>query len=144
MKMNYKLIFLIIWMIIIFLFSNNNGLKSSKKSDKLIEHTVVKIYRNFNNKTDKKKIISKYTFIVRKLAHFTLYFILGILSYLYLKDYNINFIYISILFCFLFSLSDEIHQLFISGRSFKLLDIFIDTTSSIMSIFLINLLSKKL
>lgn len=144
MKMNYKLIFLIIWMIIIFLFSNNNGLKSSKKSDKLIEHTVVKIYHNFNNKTDKKKIISKYTFIVRKLAHFTLYFILGILSYLYLKDYNINFIYISILFCFLFSLSDEIHQLFISGRSFKLLDIFIDTTSSIMSIFLINLLSKKL
>ena len=45
--------------------------------------------------------------------------ILGILVTITLKEYNINknIILISILICMLYAISDEIHQIFISGRS---------------------------
>ena len=43
---------------------------------------------------------------------------------------------ITIIFCFLYACSDEIHQLFIPGRSGELLDVLIDTTGGILSSFI--------
>ena len=72
----------IIWMIIIFIFSNQPASTSSDRSNSLIKNTIVRIYKLFNpNPTNEEidNIIKKYDYPVRKTAHFIEYFILGIL-----------------------------------------------------------------
>lgn len=144
-----KICFLVLWMALIFSFSNQIDVDSSKVSDGFIDRTVVKIYKIFNENTTKEKeneIIEKYTYPIRKLAHYTLYFILGILSFLVVKDYSINkkLIIYSLLICFLYACSDEFHQLFVIGRSASIKDVIIDTFGSSCSISIFNIFNKKI
>lgn len=144
-----KICFLVLWMALIFSFSNQQDVESSKISDGFIDRTVVKIYKVFNKNITKEKeseIIEKYTYPIRKLAHYTLYFILGILSFLVVKDYSINkkLIIYSLLICFLYACSDEFHQLFIIGRSARVLDVMIDTFGSFCSISILYIFNKKI
>ena len=143
-----KICFLVLWMALIFSFSNQKDVDSSKVSDGFIDRTVVKIYKIFNENITKEKeneIIEKYTYPIRKLAHYTLYFILGILSFLVVKDYSINkkLIIYSLLICFLHACSDEFHQLFIIGRSARVLDVMIDTFGSLCGISVFYIFNKK-
>lgn len=144
-----KICFLVLWMALIFSFSNQKDVDSSKVSDGFIDRTVVRIYKIFNENITKEKeneIIEKYTYPIRKLAHYTLYFILGILAFLVVKDYSINkkLIIYSLLICFLYACSDEFHQLFIIGRSARVLDVLIDTFGSSCSISIFYVFNKKL
>lgn len=144
-----KICFLVLWMVLIFAFSNQKDVESSNVSDGFIDRTVVKIYKIFNENITKEKeneIIEKYTYPIRKLAHYTLYFILGILSFLVVKDYSINkkLIIYSLLICFLYACSDEFHQLFIIGRSARVLDVLIDTFGSSCSISIFYIFNKKI
>lgn len=144
-----KICFLVLWMALIFSFSNQKDVDSSKVSDGFIDRTVVKIYKIFNGNITKEKeneIIEKYTYPIRKLAHYTLYFILGILSFLVVKDYSINkkLIIYSLLICFLYACSDEFHQLFIIGRSARVLDVMIDTFGSLCGISIFYIFNKKI
>lgn len=144
-----KICFLVLWMALIFAFSNQKDVESSNVSDGFIDRTVVKIYKIFNENITKEKeneIIEKYTYPIRKLAHYTLYFILGILSFLVVKDYSINkkLIIYSLLICFLYACSDEFHQLFIIGRSARVLDVLIDTFGSYCSISIFYIFNKKI
>lgn len=144
-----KICFLVLWMALIFSFSNQKDVDSSKVSDGFIDRTVVKIYKIFNENITKEKeneIIEKYTYPIRKFAHYTLYFILGILSFLVVKDYSINkkLIIYSLLICFLYACSDEFHQLFIIGRSASIKDVIIDTFGSFCSISIFYIFNKKI
>lgn len=72
-------------------------------------------------------------FLVRKTAHFTEYTILGSLFFLNLKSRqkpknstSIN-ILLSLIFSFLYACTDELHQIFVPGRSAQFRDILIDT-----------------
>lgn len=144
-----KICFLVLWMALIFSFSNQKDVESSNVSDSFIDRTVVKIYKIFNENITKEKeneIIEKYTYPIRKFAHYTLYFILGILSFLVVKDYSINkkLIIYSLLICFLYACSDEFHQLFIIGRSARVLDVIIDTFGSFCSISIFYIFNKEI
>lgn len=137
---------LIMWMLVIFLFSNQNGEKSQKTSDRLIKNVVNIVYQIKDKELNKEKeeqLIENTSLIVRKMAHFTVYFILGIISYFTLKSYQVqNIIFYSILICVLYACSDEIHQLFSAGRSGKILDVYIDTLGGITAILSIMILKK--
>lgn len=138
---------LVIWMLIIFMFSNANGTNSQKTSDgltKSVINTVSKVTKKKVSKKQENKIIQDTSFIVRKTAHFTIYLILGVLVYLTLNSYGINkrIIIYSGIFCMLYAISDEIHQLFSDGRAFMILDIFIDTIGGIIGVFIINKIVK--
>ena len=90
-----KIILLILWMMIIFAFSNQKAVDSSNLSSGLIDRTVVKVYKVFYGDISKEKeevIIEKYSYPIRKLAHYSLYFILGILSFLVIVDYKTDFV----------------------------------------------------
>ena len=144
-----KICFLVLWMALIFSFSNQKDVDSSKVSDGFIDRTVVKIYKIFNENITKEKeneIIEKYTYPIRKLAHYTLYFVLGILAFLVVKDYSINkkLIIYSLLICFLYACSDEFHQLFVIGRSASIKDVIIDTFGSFCSISIFYIFNKKI
>ncbi len=141
-------ILLIIWMLVIFLFSNQTASKSQSASDKVasdIVDVVEVVTKNDIKESKKESIIENTRFIVRKTAHFTLYFILGIIVYLLLTSYNVKKpILYSILFCLLYACSDEIHQLFSSGRTAKVMDVCIDTFGSSVAIIIFSTITKLL
>lgn len=137
---------LIIWMVIIFMFSNQNAKTSQATSDKIasdIVDTVEIVSKKDIPDGNKKKFISDTRFIIRKTAHFTLYLILGILAHLVFSSYNVSkpVIY-SVIFCLLYACSDEVHQIFSDGRTAKLMDIFIDTCGGIVGNFICHIIKK--
>lgn len=144
MKKTFKLTLVVLWMALIFIFSNQKADDSSKLSDGLIVK-VAKVFVENNLSTVKKEeILDRYTTIVRKTAHFTIYLILGILVINLLMEYNIkHIIIISLIICFLYSASDEFHQLFIDGRSGEVRDVLIDTTGSLVGIYGYYLIKRK-
>ena len=139
-----KLCLIILWMIVIFMFSNQKAVESSKLSDGLILKSV-RIIEKINHKQySDEEILKRFIYPVRKLAHVTIYFILGFLVYLYIKDLKIdNKIIISILICVLYATSDEIHQLFILGRSGEVKDVLIDTLGSVLGILFLKILKSN-
>lgn len=132
-------------MISIFLFSSDNGDSSTKKSDGLII-SITKAFVGHNiDKKKQNKIINKYVLLVRKGAHFTIYFILGLSLISLIKEYriiNVKSIIIALIIAILYAISDEIHQLFIPGREGKILDVFIDGTGSTIGIYLYYIFYK--
>ena len=128
--MNKKIIIswtlVIILMFIIFYFSNQESVVSSSTSSGLTKVIFdsfrlndVLVFENFNG-------------LIRKIAHFSIYGLLGLLLYNAIfntikKDFLSILLY-AIVFAFVYALTDEFHQLFVAGRSAELRDIFIDTS----------------
>lgn len=131
-------------MILIFYFSNQPANNSSMQSKGVIIKSITAVTKIVNKNISEKEL-EKIIYItekpVRKLAHIFLYFVLAILVTWLLKSYNLEynqiFLY-SIMICILYSFSDEIHQLFISGRSGSIIDVFIDNLGSYLGVFIIN------
>lgn len=147
--MNLKGLIVLVWMIVIFSFSNQPAEESNKLSDGFINNTIIKVYEVFNGAASEEKqeeLISKYSYPIRKLAHFTIYFILGVLVFIFLNQYieNKNIIIYSLLICFIYACTDEFHQYFIDGRYCSFIDVFIDSLGSLISILLLSIkLLKK-
>ncbi|EJO5346041.1 VanZ family protein [Clostridium botulinum] len=131
-----KLIYFIpslIWMIVIFIFSNQPG-ESSNKNNFFIADVLRKgkitlfkhIDYNFLN------------FLIRKAAHVTEYFILFMLLYFALKKtiYKNTKVKAAII-TILYACSDELHQLFIPGRDGKIRDVLIDSIGVFIGIVII-------
>lgn len=127
---------IIIWLFIIFCFSAEDGEKSEHTSDQVIITTVETIKQEKLAEEEKEILVNKYIVIVRKSAHFFLYFILGFLLFLFFKKiYGVTpktFIY-TMIFCFIYACSDEIHQLFSNGRTSQIFDVFVDCSGALLS-----------
>lgn len=116
-------ILIVLWMITVFCFSNDNSQKSSSKSEKIVE-VISQICDNKIMEKDKLETI------VRKSAHMIIYTVGGILFFLYCNTYDIRLnkkIIYSIIIGVLYAITDEIHQGFVPGRSPQITDILIDT-----------------
>ena len=142
-----KILLVVIWMGVIFSFSSDNKVASDNKSSSVI----ITIYHFFNSKEitkyEEKQIIEKYAYPIRKLAHFTEYFILGLLVISLISEYTIinrKSIIIGIIICMLYAISDELHQLFTSGRSARIFDVLVDTSGSTISILIYTIFKNKL
>ena len=85
----------------IFIFSGEPGKKSESTSDAFTS-TIIDKVSSITNKdikeTKKKDIIDSTRFIVRKTAHFSIYFILGIIIYLLFAIFTIGCIVSRIIF----------------------------------------------
>lgn len=139
----FKLTLVIIWMIIIFMFSNQKADDSTKLSNGLILKTVRIVEKITNKKYSDEEVLNKFVKPVRKTAHFIIYLILGMLVYNYIKIYGLkNTFLISIFICMAYACTDEIHQIFIDGRSGEILDVLNDTLGSIIGIFIISKCDK--
>lgn len=142
-------ILIVLWMSVIFCLSNQPAIDSTELSDGFISNTIGNVYKFFNkniSSDELNEIKVKYTHPVRKMAHFTIYMILGILVTLLVREYNVSFnkcLFISLLVCLLYSISDEVHQLFVIGRSGEIRDVLIDTSGSFIGIFIFNNLFRK-
>lgn len=138
-------ILLISWLVVIFIFSNQNGAISGGNSSEIIYSTLDIIYNLFNIPKDSLyEILELIHNPIRECAHVFEYFVLSFLTFKTLENYNIkeNKYIITILFCFIASSLDEIHQLFIINRSFEYYDILMDMLGCILMILFIKIESK--
>ena len=132
---NYKLIFVITIMIIIFIFSHDSGSTSTIKSNIFVD----RFYNIFNFNINRRLL----TKIIRKSAHISLYALLGFSVSNYLIDFNKKIYINSIFFILIYSISDEVHQLFIPNRSGSIIDILIDLIGGIIGIILWRIYEEK-
>lgn len=82
--------------------------------------------------------------IVDTVAHFSEYFILGVLTFRAFSQSKIAFLrdrhlLTGAVFCFMFGLSDEIHQYFVPWRYFSLQDLFCDLLGICVAMFIYSL-----
>lgn len=142
MKKTIKLILLILWLGLIYYFSSQVASESSEVSSGLLAKLYV-FYRLFGNMSLSEYLIA-FSKLIRKFAHFSEYFVLGLLSYTNMKEYfKDNYQYTSILFCMVCAIVDEIHQLFVPGRSYGVIDILIDSCGSLLAIILCHLIISR-
>ena len=134
----------ILWMGVIFSFSQSNSYQSSSTSRKVVTKIVNTIEKNKTNK-EKEKIVDKIHIPFRKFAHSFEYAILSILLLIALKNSNIKgtkLFLLTLIICVVYATTDELHQTLISGRSGEVRDILIDSTGAIVGMLLYYLISK--
>lgn len=142
LKEHYKIILVLAWMLIIFLFSATPGEESSKQSQLVIEILTalgINIEGTFGELA---------SLVVRKSAHMSEYFILCDLIYNAFKDkFNGFKTYLCPLaLSFLYACTDEFHQYFVPGRAAAFKDVMIDTTGAtifILGLFIVKGVKKK-
>lgn len=132
--------FVILVMGLIFYFSAQPAQQSNKTSNK-ISKKIVKVITKNKKITPKKKadLTKKTNERIRKIAHFSLFLLLGVsvlLSALVTfikkgKHYIQKTALFSLLFCILYAISDEIHQVYVPGRTFQISDILTDSFGSL-------------
>jgi len=132
---------LIIWMIVIYIMSNQPATVSDSQSIGLL-NLFSKLGIDING-----ILGGLANFVVRKCAHFLEYMILASLAFNVLKLYfNIKqVVIITIGFVFLYACSDEIHQLFVLGREGAIRDVVIDTCGGIVLVLIrLAIIHKKI
>lgn len=135
---------IVMWMITVFIFSNEKATESKVTS----RNVTIAIVQAISGKdiSDNEELLKNTDKIVRKLAHYTLYTVGGVLiiSFAYTMDKTKKEkILYSLAFGVCFVITDEVHQLFVPGRTGRLLDVGIDTLG-IMTGILIFLIIKKM
>ena len=138
---------LIFCMSLIFYFSSQEATVSKGTSSRFIK-TIVRII-DFNDNLMEKEINAiseKLSTLVRKTAHFSIYAILCALAALLLYQYGFfgwkQFLF-ALAFCFLYACSDEIHQLFVEGRSGEIKDVLLDTLGGAFGSGIIKIFSIR-
>lgn len=143
LKEHYKIILVLVWMIVIFLFSATPGDESSKQSQLVIDILTalgINIEGTFGELA---------SFVVRKSAHMTEYFILCGLIYNAIKGKFKGFklfVY-PLVMTFLYACTDEFHQYFTPGRAAAFKDVMIDTmgaTIFVIGLFVIKSIKRKI
>ena len=113
----------LIWMVVIFLFSAQDGTQSGDLSGSLLK----KILDFLHFSTDQMDF---WEMILRKGAHFGVYFVLAILSAVAFRSSGIPLrkgVWLALLLSAAYAVTDEVHQYFVPGRAMRAFDVFIDT-----------------
>lgn len=129
-------------MYLIYSFSAQAGTESGELSMK-VSSKIVEIGAKLLDRELNAAQISQYAvgihFLVRKMAHFSEYMLLGISVALPLYVYRVRGFWLVLaagFFCVAFAGLDEYHQMFVAGRSPALKDVLIDSAGSITGIYI--------
>ena len=132
-------------MALIFSLSSQNAAVSSGTSGNVIRLIVGIFYPGFDNlpAAEQTEIVASLQFLARKSAHFSIYMIFGVLSFLTFISYEKLLFALRLTLsggiCLLYAASDEIHQLFIPGRSGEVRDVIIDFSGAALGLALSTL-----
>lgn len=138
MKRNIFIICTVVMMVMIFCFSMENSSESAYRSGGVTEFILKTFVRDYQNMSvsEKKHILKELEHIIRKLAHFSIYTVLGFLASSAIgrrKLFSTGSL-ITLIFGFLYACSDEFHQYFVPGRSCQFKDVVIDTCGVVTGI----------
>ncbi len=142
-------------MAMIFYFSAETAVRSTETSNG-VTRFVLKIFRpDFDrlSKSERSALFSKASHYVRKGAHFTEYFLLGLFSTLLVLSalkicgkQSLLFFLVPPLFSAIYAFFDEGHQRFVGGRAAQITDVLIDFSGALLAtliVFFICLAVRK-
>lgn len=141
-----SVLLVIVWMVMIFVMSNFPAEVSDEQSGVVVE--IVKTV--FKVSPKQPDLFNNLTTIVRKCAHAFEYFVLGILLLNVIRQLWptscekkwAGYWYLAVIGAFIYSVTDEIHQAFVSGRSCELRDIVIDTLAAGVGVGVVMLIRR--
>ena len=133
------LILSIFWSGVIWNFSIRDSVESTSESD-----SVTEAIENFIGSIAGRDIEIS-TAVIRKLAHFSEFAVLGILTFLTVSSFGVNKMRKIFLICsvwtFLTAAADETIQLFSPGRSASVFDVLLDFSGAVLALILCSCLS---
>ncbi|MFZ7121882.1 MAG: VanZ family protein [Eubacteriaceae bacterium] len=142
-KINKKyLTVTILWMSLIFYLSSQTGGQSGGLSSQILVNLRLVTIKDVLTHSSRYLM---YQSIIRTGAHFTEYFILGILlvkTFTYKKSICIKTGVIFLIGA-LYAVSDEIHQYFVPERSMQFEDVFIDIMGVLVGIYFCKMFNKN-
>lgn len=127
--------------ITIFNFSGQNGLESGNLSRK-VTIRILNIFGEYNEplSNEQEVQVENTQYIIRKLAHFSIYALLGLLLMCLAETFdftNARRMILSLLIGILYASLDEFHQSFVPGRTASFTDILIDVFGIVVGILII-------
>lgn len=138
------------WTGLIFFFSAQNATTSSATSAELLSFLCKIFVSDFEAipAYSRQILIDNYQFLIRKAAHFSIFFFLGVFAFLSIVSYpKLRYrlrILFSMLFCLLNAASDEFHQFFVPGRGSQLRDVLIDCSGAFLAVLLMAFLFRAI
>ena len=128
-------ILIFVWMITIFMFSAQNGDESSELSQGFLRTFILR----FTPDNISEDIVNMMEYIIRKCAHMTEYAVFGILVFYQIILFRLfelewNRLVMAVICGMIYASTDEIHQLFVGGRSGRFTDVLIDTAGGFIGI----------
>jgi VanZ family protein len=145
-------ILVIAWSVMIFAFSAEPAESSDETSGRFgkmiirvaISLNIIDIPVSADGDAFIYEMAERINHFVRKTAHFTIYLILGVLSILLADCYKERkkAIIYALIFCLCYAISDEIHQLFVPGRSGEIKDVLLDFSGSVLGVLLLTVMNK--
>lgn len=132
----------IAWMALIFFLSHQPATVSSELSSEVTE-VIIEIIETVAPNTQFE--FGNLNHLVRKNAHFFAYLLLGLLTINALRrsgSTGYPSAGVALVICILYAISDEVHQLFVPGRSGEVRDVIIDTAGASVGIGLYWLFSR--
>lgn len=128
---------LLVWICVIFYLSSESG--SMNKTSTFIRPILEFLFPSANE--DSLQIYHGY---IRKLAHLTVYGVLGVLSgRAFLAFGSLRWALFSMLLCIAVAVLDETNQSFISTRTGSPYDVLIDCVGAIVGIGMIWLINRR-
>lgn len=154
MRVNKKYLFgflAILVCLLIFSLSHQPGTVSYELSGKITDKTAAITNMPVNDANDSFPFIYTLEFMYRKGAHIGLYFLLGTFVNLFIMEIfqekgcngKTKGFFLTILFCLLYAISDEIHQHFIAGRTATITDVLFDSIGYIAAIYILKSIRNK-
>ena len=133
-----SVLLILIWMFIIFMFSQDTGEISGGLTEKIIVGVTTILTDIKEDTPEMREVINKWMFPTRKAAHYFIYFVLAflIMNTLFIMGVKRNTLIITGIICILYAMGDEYHQTFISGRSGQISDVLLDSSAALFSAFL--------
>lgn len=126
---------------IIFNFSAQDGEESGSLSKKITE-VIVNLISKIKNMDISTKLyyIERLHPIIRKMAHFGIYTIVGFSVMGFMCTFDIRNVFkflVSFAIGVTYAITDEIHQYFIPGRAASAVDVCIDSAGVLIGIFIL-------
>lgn len=143
MLLPIMLFFILSVMALIFYFSSQTAEQSNELSKRFSLEIFLRFLSSNFSEPERSIVLLKLNHITRKVAHFLSFSILGVFLYstfLVIKRCKRPFLY-SMCIGLIYAISDELHQLFVSGRGAQIEDVLLDFTGIITGIALIAFIS---
>ncbi|MDD3654990.1 MAG: VanZ family protein [Desulfotomaculaceae bacterium] len=120
----------IIWLALIFNLSSQVAEQSNELSTGITE-VIINTVEKFAPQAEFD--IKSFNNVIRKKAHFFAYLVLGVLVLNALRRSGVHgyrSVIIALGICVLYAISDEVHQLFVTGRGGQVKDVIIDSAGA--------------
>jgi VanZ family protein len=136
MRLFIKYLLAVAWLLLIFALSHEPAGESSARSAVIVDAVA-----------GLAPFASEFlTFLVRKSAHIVAFFTLGVLVYNVVRSYKLQAKYviaISIACVLAYAIFDEVHQLFVPGRSGEVRDVLLDTAAGAIGVCVFYLAYRR-